>query len=100
MNEAGESEEHSLLSAGRAIFALSVIALGVETWVCANRASHELGPQHSVLPLIPWLPAIPAVAYLFGAIWVGCGAGMLWKNGARLSAITFGSLFVLCALIL
>ena len=39
---------------GRAIFALSMAALGIETWVCAELVGHSLGPRYAVLP--PNLP--------------------------------------------
>jgi uncharacterized membrane protein len=90
----------ALLSSGRALFSLAVIALGIETLICARSVGHSLGPQYDVLPVLPWLPAIPWLAYLFGAIWVACGLGLLSKRTVRTAAVTLGGLLFLCALIL
>jgi uncharacterized membrane protein len=90
----------ALLSSGRALFSLAVIALGIETLMCARSVGHSLGPRYDVLPVLPWLPAIPWLAYLFGAIWVACGLGLLSKRTVRTAAITLGGLLFLCALIL
>jgi len=59
-----------LLGLGRPIFAAAIVAFGIETVIVARSVSHPLGPQYNGLPVIPWLPAIPWVGYLFGAIWV------------------------------
>lgn len=90
----------ALLSPGRALFSLAIIALGIETWVCALYVGHSLGPRYGVLPVLPWLPAIPWLAYLFGAIWVACGVGLLSKRTVRTAAMALGSLLFLCALVL
>lgn len=67
----------SLFHVGRVVFSLAIVALGVETLVCARYVTDGLGPQYKVIPVLPWLPAIPWLAYLFGAILVACGAGLL-----------------------
>jgi len=85
---------------GRAIFALAVVAIGIETWVCARTVGHPLGRGYDALNLIPWLPAIPWLAYLAGTIWVACGAGIVWKRTAGRAAMVLGTLFVVCALII
>jgi uncharacterized membrane protein len=90
----------ALLSPGRALFSLAIVALGIETLVCARYVGHSLGPQYEVIPTLPWLPAIPWLAYLFGAIWVACGVGLLSRRTVRTAAIALGSLLFLCALIL
>jgi len=90
----------ALLSLGRPIFAIAIVAFGVETLVCARTVSHPLGPGYAGLPVIPWLPAIPWVAYLFGGIWLACGAGLLLKRTAGPAAKTIGWLLFLCAVII
>jgi uncharacterized membrane protein len=90
----------ALLSPGRTLFSLAIIALGVETLVCARITGHSQGPQYEVIPALPWLPAIPWMATAFGALWVACGASLLVPRTARWAAITLGSLLFLCALIL
>jgi uncharacterized membrane protein len=85
---------------GRCIFSAAVIAIGAETIACARNVSHPLGPQYEGLPVLPWLPAIPWVAYLFGAIWIACGIGMLAKSTRRIAAIALGILLFACTVIL
>jgi hypothetical protein len=91
-----------LASTGRAVFALAMMALGAETLVCARYVfdSPPFGPGHKVIPVIPWLPAIPWLAYIFGAIWVVCGAGLLFKRTVRTAAMALGILLFVCAIIL
>jgi hypothetical protein len=95
-----ETAIDGLLSIGRPIYALAIIALGFETMVCAGYASHSLGPQHEVIPALPWLPAIPGLAYAFGIIWVVCGAGLLSMRSLRPAAMALGGLLFLCTMVL
>jgi hypothetical protein len=90
------------LSPGRAVFALAMMALGGETMVCARYVfdSPPFGSQHRVIPVIPWLPAIPWLAYVFGAVWLVCGAGLLSQRTVRTAAMVLGSLLFVCAIIL
>jgi uncharacterized membrane protein len=90
----------SSLSAGRYVFCFAMIALGGETVVCAKYTDNSHGSAYRVIPVIPWLPAIPWVAYPFGVILGACGVGLLLKRAARPAALVLGSLFFLCALIL
>jgi hypothetical protein len=90
----------ALLGLGRCIFAAAIIALGIETIVCVQNVSHALGVQYSVIPVIPWLPAVPWIAYLFGAIWAFCGLGFLSGRTRRPAALIFGGLFFVLTLIL
>jgi uncharacterized membrane protein len=85
---------------GRAIFALAMAGLGIETIVCAREVSRSLGPQYQVIPVIPWLPAIPWLAYLFGMILVICALGLLSPRTRRASAMLLGGLLFVCMLIL
>jgi len=50
------------------------------------------------VPVIPWLPAIPSLAYLVGAILVLCGADLLFQRTLVVSSITLGALMLLCGL--
>lgn len=77
-----------------------MVALGVETVVCARDVTHALGPESEVIPVIPWLPAIPWLAYLFGAILIVCGVALLAIRAVRVAALTLGSLWFLCSLVL
>lgn len=93
-----------LLSSGRAVFSLAIIGLGVETLVCAHRTVSlyppTVHPQVRVIPVLPFLPAIPLLAYLFGAVLVACGAGLLFKRTLRTSALLAGSLMFLGSVVL
>ena len=83
---------------GRLLFSLAIIGIGVETLICSYASSHLLGPYYKVVPVIPWLPAIPSLAYLVGAIFVLCGAGLLFQRTLVVSSITLGAVMLLCGL--
>jgi uncharacterized membrane protein len=94
----------ALLSPGRAIFALAIIGLGIETLVCAQHViflyPQASNPRFKVIPVLPFLPPIPWLAYLSGAILAICGAGLLFKRTLRMSAMVVGSLMFLGAVVL
>ncbi len=83
---------------GRLLFSLALIGIGVETLICSYVSSHSLGPHYKVVPVIPWLPAIPSLAYLVGAILVVCGAGLLFQRTLVVSSITLGVVMLLSGL--
>jgi len=88
----------AVLGLGRAVFVLANIALGVETLLCA-RYSEQIG-SHNIIPVLPFLPAIPWVAYAFGAVWLACAAGLLFGRTMRRAAIALGTLLFVSALVL
>lgn len=99
-----ERATDALLRLGVPVFSLAIIGLGIETLICAQRViflyrlpSH---PQFRVVPVLPFLPPIPWLAYLFGAVLALCGAGLLFKRTLRTSAMVVGSLMFLGAVIL
>src|SRR5437667_4583842 len=83
---------------GRLLFSLAIIGMGVETLICLYVSSHSLGAHYKVVPVIPWLPAIPSLAYIVGAILILCGAGLLFQRTLVASSITLGVLMLLCGL--
>lgn len=83
---------------GRLLFSLAIIGIGIETLICSYVSSHSPGPYYKVVPVIPWLPAIPILAYLVGAILAFCGAGLLFQRTLVVSSVTLGSLMLLCGL--
>jgi uncharacterized membrane protein len=85
---------------GRFVYAFAIVALGVETWVIARQVGHSLGPQYDTISCLPWLPAIPWVAYLGGAIWIGCGVGLLFQRTLQKAALVLGALLFLCAMVI
>jgi uncharacterized membrane protein len=83
---------------GRVIFALAIIAIGIESIVCAHAAvAFVKGSQ--VVPIIPYLPAIWWLSILFGFFLVACGVLMLRARTTRLGAIAFAAAFVVSGLI-
>jgi uncharacterized membrane protein len=95
-----ESTLDGLLFQGRVIFALAIIAIGIETLVVARHVSHVLGPQYSVLSVIPWLPTIPRYDYAFGVIWIVSAICLLYRHTVRPAAWVLGTLLFLCAIVL
>lgn len=95
-----EASFDAALRLGRPVYALAIAALGIETLVCANRATHALGPRYEVIPVIPWLPAIPWLVYAFGGILVLCGVGLLSRRTIGTCAMALGGLLFLCAVVL
>jgi len=85
---------------GRMVFALAMMSLAIENWICARMASGTVGPRYSVIPVLPFLPAIPWLAYAFGAIWAACSAGLLFRHTVRTAALALGGMLFFCAVIL
>src|SRR5207237_7388738 len=83
---------------GCLLFSLAIIGIGVETLICSYVSSHSLGPYYKVVPVIPWLPSIPSLAYLVGAMFILCGAGLLFQRTLVVSSITLGAFMLLCGL--
>jgi uncharacterized membrane protein len=77
---------------GRLLFSLAIIGIGVETLICSYVSSHK------VVPVIPWLPAIPSLACLVGTIFILCGAGLLFQRTLVVSSIILGVVMLLCGL--
>jgi len=75
---------------GRLLFSLAIVGIGIETLICV--------PNHKVVPVIPWLPAVPSLAYPVGAIFILCGAGLLFQRTVVVSSITLGVVMLLCGL--
>jgi uncharacterized membrane protein YphA (DoxX/SURF4 family) len=88
----------AVLALGKPIFSLAIIAFGVITLVSAHVVGQPLGPGYNAIPTIPWVPAIPWVAYVFGLIWIACGAGLFFKRSALAATYVVGTLMVFFAL--
>ncbi len=73
---------------------------GIETIVCAHVSGLSLGPHYKVVPVIPWLPAVPPLAYAVGAIWILCGTALLFRRTAAASSLTLGVLMLFFVLVL
>ena len=83
-----------LATPGRLLFALAIAAFGVEHLVCARF-------KGDALPVIPWVPANPVLAYLVGTGLVAAGLSIaLLKFKPRLAALLLGVFFLVCLLVL
>ena len=83
---------------GRVLFSLAIIGMGVETLICSYVSGHSPGPSYKVVPVIPWLPAIPGLAYPVGIIFILCGASLLFQRNVVVSSIALGAVMLLCGL--
>jgi uncharacterized membrane protein len=83
---------------GRLLFSLAIIGIGAETLICAYFSIHPLGTTDKIVPVIPWLPAIPSLAYFAGVISILCGAGLLFQRTLVVSALPLGALMLICGL--
>jgi uncharacterized membrane protein len=91
-----------LTELGRRIFGVAIAALGVAHLVCANMAAQPFPAQfHAiVIPVLPWIPAHPWLAYVTGAALLVAGVSLVVDVQARASALLIGGMFLGCDLIL
>ena len=87
---------------GRRIFGVAIVALGGEHLVCANMAAQPFPARfHAiVIPVIPWVPAHPWLAYVTGAALIVAGVSLVVPMRARAGALLLGGILLGCALIL
>src|SRR4051794_28519898 len=87
---------------GRIIFGVAIAALGIEHLVCANMATQPFPAQfHAiVIPVIPWVPAHPWLAYLTGVALFLAGLCILMNVRIRASALLVSGIMLGCALVL
>jgi hypothetical protein len=100
LNPQRNREIDALLGAGRGIFAFAIVALGVETLVCAHTAREPLGGGYQAIAVLPWLPAIPWLALAGGAVWAACGIGLMFRMSRSVSAFLLGALYTMATLII
>jgi hypothetical protein len=87
---------------GRIVFAVGILALGVEHFVM-GRVGEDLkivDHTHRVVPVIPWVPAMAWLAYLVGAILVICALGILAKRELTMAGLALGAFFFVCVVLL
>lgn len=87
---------------GRKIFGVAIIALGGEHLIFATTAAKFFPAQFraTVIPVIPWIPAHPWLAYLTGAALIVAGASILVDVRARSGALIIGGILLGADLIL
>jgi uncharacterized membrane protein len=81
-----EEAADALLRSGHMLFSLAIIALGIETFVCAG----SLGGT---------LIETDRFGAILGPVLVTCGMGLLFKRTARTAAMSLGSLLFLYTLV-
>lgn len=84
------------------IFGVTIAALGVEHLVCANMAAQPFPARFhaTVIPVIPWIPAHPWLAYVIGALLLVAGLSILINVHARSGALTVGAILLWADIIL
>jgi len=85
---------NSLLRSGRWIFSFAIVSLGAENILCATGLFPVPGPNSHSMPVLPFLPAIPWLVILFGALWIACGVGLLTERWRRASVYTLGVTYI------
>lgn len=87
---------------GRRVFGTAIAALGAEHLVCARMSEQPFPARfHAiVIPVIPWIPAHPWLAYTIGAALLLAGLSILTNVRARAGALLFGGILLAADLIL
>jgi uncharacterized membrane protein len=89
-----------VLKSGPYLYALAIVALGFENIICSGAVDHKMGPEYSVLSLMPFLPPIAALSFAFGALSIACGAALVLPRAARGAAIVIGAVYFAAAVVL
>lgn len=82
-----------IAATGRAFFAVCIMALGVENVVCAH-------VREDVLPVLPWLPPRPGLAYVTGLILIATGLAIAVGFQARAASIVLACYLLVCDVLL
>jgi uncharacterized membrane protein len=82
-----------IVKQGRLLFAITIVAFGIENMVVARSTD-------PFLPVIPWVPSYAWLGYLTGVALVAAGVCIAARFRERLAAILLGFLFLLCDLVL
>jgi hypothetical protein len=85
-----------ILRKGRLLFAIAVMALGMEHIVCAwfGVVNKTVFPGETVFSVIPWVPAYPWIAYGVGLALLVAGMLLAIEVRPRLAATLLGILFL------
>lgn len=85
-----------ILRQGRILFAIGMLALGMEHIVCARFGvvNKAVFPGETVFSVIPWVPAHPWLAYSIGLALIVAGALIIVEVRPRLVATLLGILFL------
>jgi len=88
-----------VIEQGRLVFAVAIIALGVENMACAllRVSENNVFTGRTVLSVIPWVPAYAWLGYLTGLILFAAGLSIITSIQPRLMSIVLGSVFLFWA---
>ena len=90
----------TIFKQGKLLFALAVAAVGMENLICAHVALPVFAGSRDAIPVLPFVPAIPALAYLVGFVLLAAGLSTALNRGARLEALLLAFFFLACLLVL
>jgi uncharacterized membrane protein YphA (DoxX/SURF4 family) len=82
-----------IILSGRLVFAIAIVALGAEHLVCARAGELRI-------PVIPWVPGNPFIAYLTGLALLAAGVCIAMNWRARLASLFLGIFYLVCVLFL
>jgi uncharacterized membrane protein YphA (DoxX/SURF4 family) len=82
-----------IVASGRILFAICIVALGAENLVCARF-------KEAVLPVLPWLPPYPVLAYITGIFLTGVGLAIAAGIRVRMAAILLAIFLLVCEVLL
>jgi len=87
---------------GQRVFGVAIVLIGGEHLVCARMSEQPFPARfHAiVIPVIPWIPAHPWLAYLTGVVFVVAGLCILANVRARGAALVFGAILLGCDLVM
>jgi len=94
------SPMETIFKQGKLLFALAVAAVGMENLICAHVALPVFAGSRDAIPVLPFVPAIPALAYLVGFVLLAAGLSTALNRGARLEALLLAFFFLACLLVL
>jgi hypothetical protein len=83
----------TVVKQGRFLFAIAIMALGLEHLVCAHFGQ-------AVVPLIPWVPGHPWLAYLTGTVLIAAALNIAANKKAQLAAILLAIFSLVCDFVL
>ena len=83
----------TILRQGRLLFAIAITAFGAEHLIWARFGQ-------AVVPVIPWVPGNPSLAYFTGIVLLAAGLSIAADWRSQVTALLLGILFLLCVLLL
>jgi uncharacterized membrane protein len=91
--QTGRAPGLEIIALGRLIFAVAMMAFGIEHLITARFGL-------ATMPVIPFVPGNPFLAYPVGLALLAGGVSIAINRRARLASILLGILFLLCVLLI